>query len=437
MKKQTIYILISIVVVLIVAIVIYNRTNKEEQENIFTTVKRGLFEIFVVTTGELQAENSIKINAPVADLRNIHIWDISIAELVPEGTVVDSGDVVAVLDDTKLNDEAIEEEERLQSQLAELQNEIVDSTITLSKARDNIVNLRFKVEEAEIKVEQSVYESPAIKRQAEIELEQTKRQLSQEIENYGLLVQKAEVRIKQRRVYVGRYQRRIDEINDVKEKMTLYAPSDGMVIYFKERDGSKRKKGTNLRLWGDGEVATLPDLTSMVSKTFVNEIDISKVKVGQTTTIGIDAFSEKQFTGEVTNVANIGEQVSGSDAKVFEVLVKMHEHDTVLRPAMTTSNAILTASYEDTLFIPLEALHSNDSLFYVIKEKGIQRIKQVVLTGISNENFILIAGGLKEGDKILLSIPDPSELNKLEYSGMELLLKKNIEESNLTMKMSK
>ena len=54
-------------------------------------------------------------------------------------------------------------------------------------------------------------------------------------------------------------------------------------------------------------VATLPNLSKMISKTYINEIDISKVKIGQRVEIGVDAFPEKKFTGEVTEVANIGE----------------------------------------------------------------------------------------------------------------------------------
>ena len=68
-------------------------------------------------------------------------------------------------------------------------------------------------------------------------------------------------------------------------------------------------------------VATLPNLSAMNSKTFVNEIDISKVAVGQTAEIEIDAFAGKKFSGEVFEVANMGEQLKNSNAKVFEVII--------------------------------------------------------------------------------------------------------------------
>ena len=61
----------------------------------------------------------------------------------------------------------------------------------------------------------------------------------------------------------------------------------------------------------------------MISKTYVNEIDVSKVKAGQKVEIIVDAFPERSYTGTVTSVANIGEQLPNADAKVFEVLIKV------------------------------------------------------------------------------------------------------------------
>ena len=65
------------------------------------------------------------------------------------------------------------------------------------------------------------------------------------------------------------------------------------------------------------------NLSAMNSKTYVNEIDISKVSVGQKAEIEIDAFPGKKFGGLVKAVANMGEQLQNSNAKVFEVVVEV------------------------------------------------------------------------------------------------------------------
>ena len=151
----------------------------------------------------------------------------------------------------------------------------------------------------------------------------------------------------------------------------------------------------------------------MISKTYINEIDISKVKVGQKVKIGVDAFPEKKFNGEVTEVANIGEQMRGTNAKVFEVKILVSEFDSILRPAMTTKNTIITAVIPNVVFIPIECIHTSDTISFVYKTSGSSVVKQQVRAGLSNENEIIITKGLDEKDKVYLLPPENSDKIKL------------------------
>lgn len=152
-------------------------------------------------------------------------------------------------------------------------------------------------------------------------------------------------------------------------------------------------------------MATLPDLSKMITKTYVNEIDISKVKVNQKVDISIDAFPDKKLSGVVTEVANIGEQLSGASAKVFEVTIAVNEFDSILRPAMTTKNVIITAVIPNQLYIPIEAIHNSDSITWVATGKK----RRQVLIGETNENEIVIKKGLKEGEQVYLTLPTGAE----------------------------
>jgi hypothetical protein len=189
------------------------------------------------------------------------------------------------------------------------------------------------------------------------------------------------------------------------DEFTIYAPQDGMVIYETGWDGNKVAAGSNISAWNP-VVATLPDLTVMQSITYVNEVDIRKVKVGQLVELSLDAFPEKRLSGKVTRVANVGQQRPNSDAKVFEVTILINESDPVLRPAMTTSNAIIAEEVADALYIPLEAVHvASDSINYVYLNTG---AKQEIKLGMANANDVVVDMGLKEGDRVFLSIPKGS-----------------------------
>lgn len=193
---------------------------------------------------------------------------------------------------------------------------------------------------------------------------------------------------------------------EVLEQFTIYAPQSGMVIYRRNWDGTKQGVGSTVSAWHN-VVATLPDLSEMISRTYVNEIDISKVKAEQEAEVRIDAFPDKVFKGRVTEVANIGEQLRNSNAKVFEVKILLLSTDSVLRPAMTTQNRILTGLVPDVVHVPVEAVHTNDSISFVYMASGRAERREVV-TGQMNENEIIIKEGLAKGEKVLLNVPvDP------------------------------
>lgn len=411
MKKYRVYIMISVIIVVLILLYVFFGNTKTTIETIEVPVKMGTFEIKVSTAGELEAKRSEKILGP-SGLRNFRIWNVQIEDIVPDGTVLDSGDYVATLDRSELTNRLKDVEldlEQLETQYTQTQ---LDTTMTLRAARDELVNLEYNLEERQITVDQSIYEPPATQRQAKIDLDKAKRAYEQAVENYQLKLKKAradmqEVITKKRKAEME-YQQMIDLL----EQFTVYAPKAGMVIYRRSWDGQKQGVGATVSAW-EPVVAELPNLTEMKSRTYVNEIDISKVKVGQDVQVGVDAFPDKEYTGKVTEVANIGEQLRNSNAKVFEVIIDVNEYDSILRPAMTTKNIIITDVIDSVLYIPIECIHSNDSLSYVYRWGE----KQQVVLGKSNENEIIIRAGLEKEDKIYLMPPEGAEdwrLNKLD-----------------------
>ena len=399
MKKQ-IYIAIGIVIVIIIFLWYFVGSDTKTSETIKVEVKSGEFKIAVTTTGELEAKSSEEIYGP-SNLRNVRIWQVKIDDMVPDGTVVDSGDFVATLDRTELANKLKDEELEIEQLETQYTKTRLDTSLELRSLRDELINLEYALEEKKIELEQSKFEPPATIRQVEIELERAERNFDQAIKNYRLKYEKAEANMQEVSAKLAKAQRHYDEMAEVLSQFTVYAPKSGMVIYKRGWDGKKQGVGSQVSTW-DNVVATLPDLTKMISKTYVNEIDISKIKVNQEVDIGIDAFPEKKFTGVVTEVANIGEQMKNTNAKVFEVLIEVHQFDSVMRPAMTTKNIIITDVIKQALFVPIECVHTQDSISYVVSGSH----RQQVVVGKSNENEIIIKEGLKEGDDVYLLPPE-------------------------------
>jgi HlyD family secretion protein len=416
--KRTIIITGVVVVVAIIILIIFSKaTSKQDISNLFVDSKRGQFDIVVTTTGELQAENSTDIRGPeFSQLRNIRGMDIKIQDLVPEGTEVQTGDFIATLDRTAFDNTLKDELDKLTTFETALEMKILDTAVTLSSLRDNIKNLRFTVEEAGITLQQSKYEPPTTIRQAEIALDRANRALDQSIMSYSLRVEQAKSDMRTNKHNLSEQQKRVSDLQVLLSNFDIKAPSPGMVIYKRDRMGTKRKIGSTINPW-DNVVATLPDMSSMISKTYVNEIDVSKVKSGQKVEIMVDAFPEKSYTGSVLTVANIGEQLPNADAKVFEVLIKVDQSDPILRPSMTTGNKIITKTISDVIYIPLESVQAGtDSIPFIYLKNG---NKQIVVLGESNENNVVIDQGLKEGTQVYLSTPE--DVEKFKLYGEELI----------------
>ena len=266
----------------------------------------------------------------------------------------------------------------------------------------------------------------------QIDLEKTQRTFEQAEKNYKLRYQKSLANMQEVNASYTQAERKLQQLQDVLKQFTISAPKAGMVIYKRGWDGAKQGIGATYNAW-EGVIAELPNLKEMISKTYVNEIDISKIKTGQVVRIGIDAFPEKKFTGKVTEVANIGEQLQSSNAKVFEVKIVVNEFDSILRPAMTTKNTIVTNVIDNVLFLPIEAIYSNDTITYVFRKDGRKTIRQQVIVGLSNENEIIIKAGLSEKDEILLVQPDKPEEFKLSKLSPDIL--KKFEEKPVAKKL--
>jgi len=403
--KRTVIITSIIVVVTLVALIIFNKltTRSKDTASLFTEAMSGRFEIAVTTTGELMAENSVDIKAPeIMQGRDVRSSNIKITDLITEGTVVKEGDYIATLDRTEFDNSLKDSRERLVTFQSNLEMAILDTAVTMTNIRDQIANQIHTVEEAEITLRNSKYEPPTTIRQAEINLEKQKRTLEQLRRSYTLRKAQTASTIRTQKMWVSRIEKRIRDYEEVLAGFVITSPSPGMVIYKRDRFGTKRKVGSMINPM-DRVIATIPDLTSMISKAYVSEVEVSKVEPGQPVTITVDAFPAKSFTGRVFTVGNIGEKLNNSDTKVFEVQIKVDGYDPELRPSMTTNNKILIKMLDNVTYIPNDCVNTGiDSIPVVYTKNG---LKQVVVLGESNDKETVIEEGLKPGTTLYLQIP--------------------------------
>jgi RND family efflux transporter MFP subunit len=368
-------------------------------------VRKGDFKVVVTTSGELHAPKFVNITGP-PNMQQAEVWNgVKILSIVAEGTRVKEGEVVAELDRAPVASKLADVQLALQKAEAQTEQASLDSVLNLSKAREDIHTAVLTLEEKKLAKDQSKFEAPSVQRQTEIDYEKAHRALVQDSADYITKTEQAKAKMREVGSDFERQKIKLKIVQEVMGGFTIKAPSDGLVIYIKDSwSGKKRVVGTQVSPWDPG-VATLPDLSIMESVTFVNEIDVRKLAIGQPVSLSLDADPAKKLHGTVSSVASVGEQRPNSDAKVFEVKISIEKPDTTLRPGMTTGNAIETYAIKNVLHVPLETVMSDSGISYVFRKSGARVVRQQVETGALNDDEVVIVRGLQENDRVLLSPP--------------------------------
>ena len=372
-------------------------------------VRRGTFEKIIETKGEIQGKNAI--NILISDIfkdPDIQIWDFKIKDLVPEGTIVKKGDWVASLDQVNLNQRLQSIVEEIDVREAQLNDTRIDTALALSQMRQRIKELEYDLKYRALDLEQSKFESPAYQRKMQTNYNRTLRQIERQKRDYELRKMDQNERTK-RSEDRYHYMKRVEEkIKKALEDTQVKAPDNGMVIYTRTRGNRKIRIGDEVGPWRP-IIATLPDLSTLVSETFIEEIDIAKIKTRDSVMVTVDALPGEQFPAIVQAIANIGQELQGIDSRVFAVTVELRRSHPKLLPGMTSNNRIILEKRAEELIIPRNALFSEEQKPFVYLRKDGKIWKHFVETGSENDEVVVVTKGLSEKDRILTQPPGEEE----------------------------
>lgn len=282
------------------------------------------------------------------------------------------------------------------------QNELDKARLQLDKAKSTaeLTGLRASI------YKEYVY--PAQKAKAEAELRKAKDELVelQKMIHYKILRAQASIDLASGKLAVA--EKKLEDTKKELEKTTLKAPIAGFVVY-KELyiSGEKRKVRIGDSVWSDQDIILIPDISAMAVETRIREVDIHKVKIGQEVTVRVDAYPDLILHGKVERIGTLAEKEEGLNAvsKFFNLYIIIKESDLRLRPGMTARAELLVDKLKNVLYVPLEAVYLMDSAYvcYVLSDDTLS--VRTVVPGNSNDEFVSIEGGLKEGERVCLTEP--------------------------------
>lgn len=372
-----------------------------------TEVRNGEFAVTITVSGEIRAAKSVTLSSP-------GVWygsDLQIIWLIPEGTSVKEGDIVARLDTANVVKFLNDQQSQLNINLSDLAKSEADHIATMDQLQADLKNAQFQFELSKLSLERVRFEAEVQRKEKELQLkrdsitvEQAKLKLATQEKINKSEIDKINVQVQKARSDVDKAKRDL-------RKFTLRAPMGGMVVYeMNWRTG--KKVAISDQIWPGMSVISLPDFSRMQVAGSVNEVDVSKVKAGQKVKIKLDAFPDREFHGSISSVGTIGQQNDrSSNIKTFEVIVDIDGTDPVLKPGMTTSNEIVVETVPKAFYVPIESVFSKNGKTVVYKMDGGSPKEQEVETGVRNANYVTIVKGIAAGERIALRDPTIKEEN--------------------------
>ena len=392
----------------------------------------------VTASGEIKPRNYINLGADFAgQLTRI---------LVKEGDTVKKGQLVAQIDETQ----SVADVEAQRAALNSAEADASASEAGYKAGDDNITVLQATLDRTKADTEryqedykrgQELFKQGLIAKQ---DFDQRKAAYEGQVaavqEAASRIVQ-AKAQLAQLKAQLAGAQKRIvqnqanlNRYDDILRKHNVIAPLDGLVTYLPVRQGESVVPGVQSS--AGSTIMTIADMSIVTAEVKVDESDIVNIKLDQTAEISVDAIPNKTFTGHVIEIGNTAilrssglaasqSNTSSQEAKDFKVVVAMDNPPDEIRPGLSCSAKITTATRKNALSIPMQSLtvrtkgdldtrpnkplnpdpatvktnkEELTGVFVIANNKAVFR---KVDQGINGSSDVEVLSGLKEGDQII------------------------------------
>jgi len=404
-------------------------------------VERGRFIYEVTERGEIESSSNVDVRCEV---QSRNTGGTAILEIVPEGTYVQPGDLIARLDKSALENEYNQQQITCNASNAAL-IQAESALATAQIARREYLEGTFRQEEQILLGEISVAEEnlrraedyaaysqklAAMDFVTQLQLEadlfavekskmdlataKTKIEVLREFTRAKMLTQlDADIKIAEANLASNQNVKKLDEdklalVQGQIDKCEILAPSPGQVVYANSSDrrGDSEvviQEGTLIR--ERQVIVRLPDPKRMQVRAKINEARVDRVKEGLPVVIQLDAFPDMKMRGTVRRVDDypIPSSWYSSSVKEYATFVDIMEPPAGLRPGMTAQVRIEVSREPDVIQVPVQAVFEHSKRHYCLVRTATGLVPREVTIGTTNEKQVVIREGLDEKDVVLVN----------------------------------
>ena len=245
------------------------------------------------------------------------------------------------------------------------------ATIAYQSALASYKIAAVKINDSDLKSAQATYTN------AQVTLEQAQKNLETKLATAQATLDNAKLEVEQA-------QRNL-------ENAKLVAPYDGVISAVNYGIGDN----------ASGTAVTIVDLTFLQVKVTVAEVDVAKIKLGQTATMTLDALTGKTYNAKVIAISPVGTVTSG--VVNYTTTLEITDADGSIKPGMTANLTIEVERRDNVLLIPTRAVQTKGNQKIVTVQLKGQSVTKVVAVGLSNDTSVEITDGLQEGDVVVIN----------------------------------
>lgn len=386
-KKRNVGIAVMLVLVIVAGAYAATRgKGKGEPESDIRTEKVEIADVQVKVNevGTVEPEVKVEVKSAVSG----RVVDI----LVRDGDFVERGQLLA----------RVEPDLNQAQSLSETKNSLRSAEIAFQQAKSDFESNRSLFAQGLL--------APASQRESETRYLSAKQQYESALEKYRLVEQSG--------IPIGRSATRFGRSN-------VSSPMKGIVLTRDVEIGETVTSGVSS--FNAGTVLfTVADVSSMIVRAGVNEVDIAKIHAGQPVKVTLDAFPKVHFPARISRIApavRVDDKV-----RVFDVEIRLDTQGKELRSGMTANIEVAGEKKTKVLTVPVESVFLRDDgeIVYVKKKLTPEQIeaigeekadlkdkdawkahfdKRVVVTGLSDNSRVEILSGLKVGEEVALEDP--------------------------------
>lgn len=361
-------------------------------------VAYGDLDVEIVSTGELFPLVSNPVLVSESLFRDFPISEIEILTILPEGSKVEKGDIIARLDNSVY--EAYKS--KVESELADIENKIkeitLDSTKQLKDVKLALENARLDLEIRKIAVDQSLFDPVSAHERMKLEFSKSTLAYENALFNYqdrrkSLLEKYAAYPTKAESLRIEQSTKQ----PSLKLALEIKSPFSGILRY--AEGANKLKIGTGSMITPKNTlVAGVEDTRRLVSRCFLEEQYYTEISEGQEIRIFMKS-NALEIEGKISRINKKIETVDGKKCFAVETIIDNPGYN--LLPGQTTINKISLSALENVLYIPNSAVLEEDDRFYVFVNGG---TKQEIKCKKINKEFSQVLSGLSLGQLVYLDI---------------------------------